>query len=129
MLLQRQTLPQLQQQVEQLGGNGRFAAWCCGRFESCSWAWTELPGSRWLAPQVVFHLGAQFAWGLTIEQARAVNVAGALQVAELAAGQGSRLLMGGRCYAGNRPSTPCRRRSGAAAAYRLASRVSPGGWL
>ncbi|MCU1753826.1 SDR family oxidoreductase [Pseudomonas helleri] len=42
---------------------------------------------------VVFHLGAHFAWELSIEQSRAVNVEGAKRVALLAAEQKSRLVM------------------------------------
>ncbi|MEX5503747.1 SDR family oxidoreductase [Pseudomonas putida] len=42
---------------------------------------------------VIFHLGAHFAWGLSPEHARAVNVEGAKRVALLAAEQNSRLLM------------------------------------
>ncbi|SDH80344.1 Thioester reductase domain-containing protein [Pseudomonas flavescens] len=42
-----------------------------------------------------FHLGAQFAWGLSMAQARQVNVEGARQVARLAVHSGARLLMVG----------------------------------
>lgn len=42
---------------------------------------------------VVFHLGAHFAWGLSVEHSRAVNVEGAKRVALLAAEQKSRLVM------------------------------------
>ncbi|MGO2451542.1 SDR family oxidoreductase [Pseudomonas taetrolens] len=42
---------------------------------------------------VIFHLGAHFAWGLSMEQSRAVNVEGAKRVALLAAEQKSRLVM------------------------------------
>jgi hypothetical protein len=43
--------------------------------------------------RVVFHLGAHFAWGLSLEHSRAVNVEGAKRVALLAAEQKSRLVM------------------------------------
>ena len=42
---------------------------------------------------VIFHLGAHFAWGLSMEQSRAVNVEGAKRVALLAAEQKSRFVM------------------------------------
>ena len=42
---------------------------------------------------VIFHLGAHFAWGLSVEHSRAVNVEGAKRVALLAAEQKSRLVM------------------------------------
>jgi nucleoside-diphosphate-sugar epimerase len=45
--------------------------------------------------KAVFHLGAHFAWGLSPEHARAVNVEGARRVALLAAEQKSRLVMVG----------------------------------
>lgn len=35
----------------------------------------------------MFHLGAHFAWGLSVEHSRAVNVEGAKRVALLAAEQ------------------------------------------
>ncbi|CAB5711908.1 short chain dehydrogenase [Delftia tsuruhatensis] len=45
--------------------------------------------------EAVFHLGAHFAWGLSMEHSRAVNVEGARRVALLAAEQDSRLVMTG----------------------------------
>ncbi|OYT95033.1 MAG: NAD-dependent dehydratase [Pseudomonas sp. PGPPP3] len=95
LLRQPQTLPQLQQQVEQLGGDGRLLRGVAGDLSHAQLGLDQAARQQIARAAVVFHLGAQFAWGLTIEQARAVNVAGALQVAELAAGQGSRLLMVG----------------------------------
>ncbi len=50
------------------------------------------------APQadLIYHLGARFAWGLSRDEARAVNVEGGLEVVRLAAQAGARLvLMGG----------------------------------
>lgn len=88
-----EALPQLQLLVEQHGGNGSLLRAVAGDLAKpdlgLNAAGLLLVGQT----KVLFHLGAQFAWGLTLEQARAVNVNGALGVAKLAAQQGSRLLM------------------------------------
>lgn len=88
-----EALAQLQLQVEQHGGKGSLLRAVAGDLAKPNLgldaAGLLLVGQA----KVLFHLGAQFAWGLTLEQARAVNVSGALSVAQLAAKQGSRLLM------------------------------------
>jgi dihydroflavonol-4-reductase len=88
-----EALPALQLLVEQHGGNGSLLRAVAGDLAKpdlgLDAAGLLLVGQA----KVLFHLGAQFAWGLTLEQARAVNVNGALSVAQLAAKQGSRLLM------------------------------------
>ncbi|MET1078753.1 MAG: SDR family oxidoreductase [Pseudomonas sp.] len=92
LLMRRpEALPELQHQVDSLGGRGALLSVVGGDLNQ--------PGLGLQGPvqpaAVVFHLGAQFAWGLSHAQARQVNVEGALQVAEMAARQGSRLLMVG----------------------------------
>lgn len=42
---------------------------------------------------LVYHLGARFAWGLSRDEARAVNVEGGLEVVRLAARAGARLVL------------------------------------
>lgn len=90
-----QRLPALREQVEQLGGRGELLSAVAGDLASPGLGLDGPARERVRQATVVFHLGAQFAWGLSVEQARAVNVEGALAVAELAASQGSRLLMAG----------------------------------
>src|SRR3990167_1054973 len=88
-----EALPALQLLVHQHGGNGSLLRAVAGDLAKpglgLDAAGLLLVGQA----KVLFHLGAQFAWGLTLEQARTVNVNGALGVAQLAAKQGSRLLM------------------------------------
>lgn len=88
-----EALAQLQLQVEQHGGNGRLLRAVAGDLAKPDLGLDASGLSLVGQAKVLFHLGAQFAWGLTLEQARAVNVNGALSVAQLAAKQGSRLLM------------------------------------
>lgn len=90
-----QGLPALRVQVEQLGGRGDLLSAVAGDLASPGLGLDASARERVRQASVVFHLGAQFAWGLSVEQARAVNVEGALAVAELAASQGSRLLLVG----------------------------------
>jgi dihydroflavonol-4-reductase len=88
-----EALPALQLLVNQHGGNGSLLRAVAGDLAKpdlgLNAAGLLLVGQA----KVLFHLGAQFAWGLTLEQARAVNVNGALSVAQLAAQHGSRLLL------------------------------------
>lgn len=90
-----QGLPALRRQIEQLGGRGELLSAVAGDLASPGLGLDAPARERVSQAAVVFHLGAQFAWGLSVEQARAVNVEGALAVAELAASQGSRLLLVG----------------------------------
>ena len=86
-------LPALQLLVNQHGGNGGLLCAVMGDLAKPDLGLNAADLARVGQAKVLFHLGAQFAWGLTLEQARAVNVNGALGVAQLAAKQGSRLLM------------------------------------
>lgn len=95
LMRQPQRLSQLQQRVEQLGGDGRLLRAVAGDLASAGLGLSAADCRQVQQARVLFHLGAQFAWGLTLEQARAVNVEGALRVAELALGQHRRLLMVG----------------------------------
>jgi dihydroflavonol-4-reductase len=88
-----EALAQLQLLVEQHGGNGSLLRAVAGDLAKPNLG-LDAAGLLLVAQaKVLFHLGAQFAWGLSLEQARAVNVNGALGVAQLAAKQGSRLLL------------------------------------
>ena len=89
------SLPALREQIEQLGGRGDLLTAVGGDLGSPGLGLDAAAREQVRQAAVVFHLGAQFAWGLAAEQARKVNVEGALAVAELAAQQGSRLLMVG----------------------------------
>ena len=86
-------LAALREQVDELGGNGRQIFAVAGDLEQDNLGLS--PADREVLRQaaVVFHLGAHFAWGLTVEQSRAVNVEGAKRVASLAAEQHSRMVM------------------------------------
>lgn len=88
-------LPVLRVQIERLGGDGQLLDAVAGDLGQPGLSLDAAARERVRQAAVVFHLGAQFAWGLSVEQARQVNVAGALTVAELAASQASRLLMVG----------------------------------
>jgi dihydroflavonol-4-reductase len=95
LMRQPQTLPALREQIERLGGRGELLSAVCGDLGRSDLGLDAGAREQVREAAVVFHLGAQFAWGLAAEQARQVNVEGALAVAELAAQQGSRLLMVG----------------------------------
>lgn len=89
------TLLSLREQVDRLGGNGQLLDAVAGDLGQPGLGLDGAARERVRQAAVVFHLGAQFAWGLSVAQARQVNVAGALAVAELAASQASRLLLVG----------------------------------
>jgi dihydroflavonol-4-reductase len=89
------TLPALRAQVDRLGGSGQLLDAVAGDLGQPGLGLDAAARERVRQAAVVFHLGAQFAWGLSVAQARQVNVEGALAVAELAASQASRLLMAG----------------------------------
>lgn len=95
LMRQPQALPVLRTQIEQLGGRGERLAAVAGDLGRADLGLDTAAREQVRQADVVFHLGAQFAWGLAAEQARRVNVEGALAVAELAAQQGSPLLMVG----------------------------------
>ncbi|HLD66174.1 MAG TPA: SDR family oxidoreductase [Pseudomonas sp.] len=97
-----QALAELRQQVERLGGDGRLLSAVAGDLTQARLGLSAADQEQVRQAAVVFHLGAQFAWGLSLEQARGVNVDGALQVAQLAVSQGSRLLMVGGYMLENR---------------------------
>jgi nucleoside-diphosphate-sugar epimerase len=93
LMRQPQALSALRLQINQLGGDGELLAAVTGDLARADLGLDAAAREQIRDVAVVFHLGAQFAWGLSAEQARQVNVVGALAVAELAAQQGSRLLM------------------------------------
>lgn len=95
LMRQPQALPALRAQIERLGGRGELLTALAGDLAQADLGLDAVAREQVRQADVVFHLGAQFAWGLAAEQARRVNVEGALAVAELAAQQGSRLLMVG----------------------------------
>lgn len=97
-----QALAKIRAQVEGLGGNATLLSAVAGDLGSPGLGLDAAARGRVRQTQLVFHLGAQFAWGLPIEQARKVNVEGALAVAELAASHGSRLVMVGGYMLANR---------------------------
>ncbi|MGH8383263.1 SDR family oxidoreductase [Pseudomonas sp.] len=86
-------LPALQEQVRSLGGNAARVFAVAGDLERENLGMSHADREVLKQARIVFHLGAQFAWGLSLEQARAVNVEGARRVALLACGQKSRLVM------------------------------------
>lgn len=85
----------LKEQVGRLGGNPAFIHAVEGDISREGLGLSEAGRRCVSSVSVVFHLAAQFSWGLTMEQARAINVQGALRVARLAASQRVRLLMVG----------------------------------
>ncbi|AHC82250.1 MULTISPECIES: SDR family oxidoreductase [Pseudomonas] len=88
-------IERLKEQVGQLGGNPAYLNAVEGDISRDGLGLSEADRQCVTSAAVVFHLAAQFTWGLTMEQARAVNVQGALRVARLAASQRIRLLMAG----------------------------------
>lgn len=88
-------IERLREQVGQLGGNPAFIHAVEGDISREGLGLSEADKQNVSAATVIFHLAAEFSWGLTLERARAINVQGALSVAKLAASQRSRLLMVG----------------------------------
>lgn len=88
-------LETLREQVRQLGGEPSRIQAVQGDLNHPNLGLSATDRQRIASARVVFHVAAQFAWGLSMEQARAVNVKGALEVARLSASQHSRLLMVG----------------------------------
>ncbi|QXI49796.1 SDR family oxidoreductase [Pseudomonas anuradhapurensis] len=88
-------LARLREQVGQLGGNPANLHAVAGDISRDGLGLSEADRQSVSCVSVVFHLAAEFSWGLTMERARAVNVQGALRVARLAASLHARLLMVG----------------------------------
>ncbi|AXK56949.1 SDR family oxidoreductase [Pseudomonas protegens] len=86
-------LAALREQVDNLGGCASRVLAVAGDLERDQLGLSPADREALRHARVVFHLGAHFAWGLTLEQSRAVNVEGAKRVALLAAEQNSRLVM------------------------------------
>ena len=74
-------LAALRAQVDQLGGQGGLLTGVVGDLGLPALGLDAAAREQIRQAAVVFHLGAQFAWGMAAEQARRVNVAGALAVA------------------------------------------------
>jgi dihydroflavonol-4-reductase len=94
LLMRRpQRLAALRKQIHDLGGNAARVFAVAGDLERDNLGLSRADREVLRQARVVFHLGAQFAWGLSLQQARAVNVEGAKRVALLACEQNSRLVM------------------------------------
>lgn len=86
-------LAALREQVDNLGGCAARVFAVAGDLERDNLGLSLADQDVLRRASVIFHLGAHFAWGLSVEHARAVNVEGAKRVALLAAEQNSRLVM------------------------------------
>jgi len=86
-------LAALREQVDKLGGCATRVFAVAGDLERDNLGLSPADREVLRHARVVFHLGAHFAWGLSVEHSRAVNVEGAKRVALLAAEQKSRLVM------------------------------------
>lgn len=86
-------LAALREQVDSLGGCATRVFAVAGDLEQENLGLSLADQEVLRRASVIFHLGAHFAWGLSMEQSRAVNVQGAKRVALLAAEQKSRLVM------------------------------------
>ncbi|MGN8275061.1 SDR family oxidoreductase [Pseudomonas sp. SMN5] len=86
-------LAALREQVAHLGGDASRVFAVAGDLERDNLGLSLVDREVLRRVKVVFHLGAHFAWGLSLGQARAVNVEGAKRVALLAAEQQNRLVM------------------------------------
>lgn len=86
-------LAALREQVDKLGGNATRVFAVAGDLEQDNLGLSLADREALRQAKVVFHLGAHFAWGLSLAHSRAVNVEGAKRVALLAAEQNSRLVM------------------------------------
>ena len=86
-------LAALREQVDNLGGCAARVFAVAGDLEQDNLGLSLADQEVLRRASVVFHLGAHFAWGLSVEHSRAVNVQGAKRVALLAAEQKSRLVM------------------------------------
>ena len=86
-------LAELREQIDNLGGCATRVFAVAGDLERDKLGLSLADREVIRHASVVFHLGAHFAWGLSVEQSRAVNVEGAKRVALLATEQKSRLVM------------------------------------
>ncbi|WP_247843116.1 SDR family oxidoreductase [Pseudomonas sp. MWU12-3103b] len=86
-------LAALREQVDSLGGCATRVFAVAGDLEQDNLGLSLADQEVLRRASVIFHLGAHFAWGLSMEQSRVVNVQGAKRVALLAAEQKSRLVM------------------------------------
>lgn len=86
-------LAALREQVDNLGGCATRVFAVAGDLEQDNLGLSLADQDVLRRASVIFHMGAHFAWGLSVEQSRAVNVQGAKRVALLAAEQKSRLVM------------------------------------
>ncbi|MBT9263366.1 SDR family oxidoreductase [Pseudomonas sp. MG-9] len=86
-------LAALREQVDNLGGCATRVFAVAGDLERDNLGLSLEDREGLQHASVIFHLGAHFAWGLSVEHSRAVNVEGAKRVALLAAEQNSRLVM------------------------------------
>lgn len=86
-------LAELRERVQHLGGNASRVCSVAGDLGRENLGLSHADREAISEARIVFHLGIQFAWGLSLEQARLVNVEGAKRVAQLASEQKSRLLM------------------------------------
>ena len=86
-------LAALREQVDSLGGCATRVFAVAGDLEQDNLGLSLADQEVLRRASVIFHLGAHFAWGLSMEQSRAVNVQGAKRVALLAAEKKSRLVM------------------------------------
>ncbi|UVK86180.1 SDR family oxidoreductase [Pseudomonas sp. B21-051] len=86
-------LAALREQVDSLGGCATRVFAVAGDLEQDNLGLSLADQEVLRRARVIFHLGVHFAWGLSVEQSRAVNVQGAKRVALLAAEQKSRLVM------------------------------------
>jgi len=85
----------LAEQVGLLGGEASRLVFVRGDISQPGLGLSTADQQGMASVRLVFHLAVQFAWGLTLDQARAVNVQGPLNVARWAAERGCRLLMVG----------------------------------
>ncbi|MFK0089641.1 SDR family oxidoreductase [Pseudomonas sp. NPDC090755] len=93
LMRRAERLAALREQVASLGGNAARVFAVAGDLARSDLGLSICDRAVVRHASVVFHLGAQFAWGLSLQQSRAVNVEGAKRVALLAAEQNSRLVL------------------------------------
>ena len=93
LMRQPEALPALQALMEQHGGNPQRLTAVAGDLSQPGLGLSAQALRQIETARVVFSLAASFAWGLDHAAARAVTVNGAVAVAQLAARNGSRLLM------------------------------------
>jgi len=95
--------PLLCQRVTELGGNVRMLSAVQGDLSQPGLGLDAAAQRQVAGCATLFHLGVQFAWGLSPAQARKVNVEGAQRIAQLALRNDARLLMVGGYMLCNAP--------------------------